>query len=114
MTNGSQKELQRKPMRLFTINVIGTTAAIISAISLLPQLFNVIETNNVDGISLSTLLLIFTTSLLWLIYHIMMGTYHGSVSSSFNLLFATALIYLVIKIRGKEDASGDERMPLNK
>lgn len=96
--------------RVFLINVIGTAAAIISAISLLPQLFDVWKTDNVDGISLGTLGLIMTTSLLWLMYHVMMGTYHGSVSASFNLLFASILIGMVISIRNR-DGEG-ERLPL--
>ena len=96
--------------RVFLINVIGTAAAIISAISLLPQLFDVWKTDNVEGISLGTLGLIMTTSTLWLIYHIMMGTYHGSVSACFNLFFAALLIGMVISIRNRNGEG--ERLPL--
>lgn len=114
MPDQYQKVAQNGAKKLFFINVVGTTAAIISAISLLPQLFDVIQTNNVEGISISTLVLIFTTSSLWLAYHILMGTYHGSVSATFNLVFAGTLIVMVISIRNSEEGKDDERLPLTK
>lgn len=102
-----------KTNKTFLVNIIGTAAAIISAVSLLPQLFDVYKTGIVEGISIGTLLLILSTSLLWFTYHMMMGTYHGSVASSFNILFSSILIGYVITIRNKDD-NDDERLPLSK
>lgn len=98
------KHLDQKT--LFYVNVIGTTAAIISSVSLLPQVFNVVSTKNVEGLSLSTILLIMVTTALWIVYHIKMGTYPALVSASFNFLWATILTYYIITIRNEEGKSG--------
>lgn len=98
------KHLDQKT--LFYVNVIGTTAAIISSVSLLPQVFNVVSTKNVEGLSLSTTLLIMLTTALWIGYHIKMGTYPALVSASFNFLWATILSYYIITIRNEEGKSG--------
>jgi len=87
---------------LFYINVIGTAAAVISSVALLPQVFNVILTRNVEGLSLSTTLLIMVTALLWIFYHIKMGTYPPLVSASFNFIFAAILSYYIISIRNDQ------------
>jgi uncharacterized protein with PQ loop repeat len=97
------KELDKKT--LFYVNVVGTTAAIISSVSLLPQVFNVITTKNVDGLSLSTTLLIMATTALWIGYHMKLGTYPPLVSASFNFVFASILAYYIITIRNQEGKS---------
>lgn len=112
MPDQYEKTVKRNgPNRTLFVNLIGTTAAIISAISLLPQLFDVFKTKNVEGISVSTITLIFITSLLWLTYHILMGTYHGSVSAGFNMVFAAILLGMVFSIRASNGEG--ERLPLN-
>ncbi|MCP4484152.1 MAG: hypothetical protein GY823_06260 [Flavobacteriaceae bacterium] len=87
---------------LFYINTVGTAAAVISSVALLPQVFNVILTKNVEGLSLSTTLLIMVTTALWIFYHIKMGTYPPLVSASFNFIFAGILSYYIISIRNDQ------------
>ena len=89
------------PKVAFRLNLIGTVAAIISSISLLPQVFDVYTTNNVDGLSLSTLILICITTALWILYHLQMGTYPALVSATFNFAFSAMIIYKVLTLRDK-------------
>ena len=97
MTNTIQDQKRKE----FIVNVIGTVAAIVSSVSLMPQLFDVFTTKNVDGVSFGTLLLIFITATLWTIYHYYNNTFQGMISGSFNAIQALVLMALVINYRDK-------------
>jgi MtN3 and saliva related transmembrane protein len=84
--------------RIF-INIVGTVAAVISSITLIPQLAELIETRNVSGLSLGSYSLVIAVSVMWMMYHSMTGTYHGLVSSSMNLIFGSVIFYYIASIR---------------
>ena len=100
--------IQDERRKIFYINVVGTVAAIVSSVSLMPQLFDVVYTKNVQGLSLGTLALIFTTATLWTIYHYYNKTFQGMISGGFNALQSLVLIILVVRYRGE----GDQFVPL--
>ena len=104
--------LQHSAKRQVLINVIGTIAAILSSISLMPQLYAVRSTRNVGGLSLGTPMIIITTSALWLSYHLLTGTYHGAFSGMFNLTAAIIISWTIISIRflGAPGIDGDEEV----
>lgn len=91
--------LQQSSKRQLAIQVIGTIAAVLSSISLMPQLYAVRSTRNVAGLSLGTPIIIVFTSALWLSYHLLTGTYHGAVSGSFNFMAAVIIAWTVFSIR---------------
>jgi uncharacterized protein with PQ loop repeat len=91
--------LQHSPKRQFVINVVGTLAAILSSVSLMPQLYAVRSSRDIGGLSLGTPLIIVVTSTLWLTYHLLTGTYHGAFSGSFNLMASIIISWTIYDIR---------------
>ena len=91
--------LRQSPQRQAVINIVGTCAALLSSISLMPQLYAVRSTRNVSGLSLGTPAIIMLTSTLWLTYHILTGTYHGAFSGAFNLMASMIIAYTIYSIR---------------
>ena len=91
--------LAHSPRRQLMINVVGTIAALLSSISLMPQLYVVRSTRNVAGLSLGTPAIIVLTSALWLSYHVLTGTYHGAISGSFNLMASLLITWTIVTIR---------------
>ena len=85
--------------KAFWIGVVGTIAATISAVSLLPQVRDTMVTKDVNGLSLGTIILILVTSILWLTYHFLAGTYHGTISSAFTITFSIILIVYIVKYK---------------
>lgn len=96
MQNDAKTKADQKK-KTFWIGVVGTIAATISAVSLVPQVRDTITTKDVTGLSLGTIILILITSILWFTYHFLSGTYHGSISSSFTIIFCIILIYFITK-----------------
>ena len=91
--------LQHSPKRQALINIVGTIAAILSSVSLMPQLYAVRSYRDIGGLSLGTPLIIVCTSTLWLTYHLLTGTYHGAFSGSFNLMSSILISWTIISIR---------------
>lgn len=94
---GNGKVVDRS--RLFWINAVGTTAALLSSITLVPQVHRLIKTRNISSLSLYSGFLIMATSLLWITYNLLVGTYHGIFSSTLNLINASIITYMVVTIR---------------
>lgn len=90
------------PKRMFWINAIGTTAALLSSITLVPQVHRLVTTRNISSLSLYSGLLIMVTSMLWITYNLLVGTYHGIFSSTLNLINASIITYMVVTIRYME------------
>lgn len=95
-----QQEVQGKLIdkrKALFVNIIGTVAATISAVSLLPQVRDVVVTKNVTGLSLSSYVLIMVTMCLWIVYHSMVGTYHGAISATCGAIFSATIVYHIVK-----------------
>jgi len=71
---------------------------IISGIALYPQVWAVLTTDSVAGISLSTFILIFLNSLVWLAYAIHRGLLSLGIASIFNLIASGILICAILFI----------------
>lgn len=97
-TQGSTFSQMPNNKKLF-VNIIGYLAAILSSVTLIPQLIEVLSTRNVSGLSLGTYIVVVAVSTLWMGYHLMMGTYHGLISSSVNFIIGIIIAYTIISIR---------------
>lgn len=87
------------PRKVLLLNIIGTTAAILSSISFIPQVYTVLDTRDISALATSTYVMYLCTSVLWLSYHYLLGTFHGAVSASFGIVNASIILYTVITIR---------------
>ena len=84
--------------RIF-VNIMGTIAAVLSSITLIPQLIEIVGKRNISGLALGTYSIVVAVSSIWMGYHLLTGTYHGLVSSSFNFAVGIVILYNIIAIR---------------
>lgn len=97
--------LQSFYMSLFSIDVIGSLAAVLTTVSFVPQAWKTWRTRDVSGISL-VMYSVFTTGVgLWLVYGWMLGALPIIVANA--ITFALALLILGMRIRYGRAAVGD-------
>lgn len=96
-TLGNGKVVSKRKM--FWINVVGTLAALLSSVTLVPQVYKLVNTRDVSSLSLYTSMLVMCTSILWITYNLMVGMYHGIFSSSLNFINACIITYIVVDVR---------------
>lgn len=77
-------------------NAVGIAAVCVSMMINLPQLYKVIKTKKSQDLSYWTYILICLSSVLWITYHYLSGTYHGMVSASFTLVTASIIIFFIV------------------
>jgi uncharacterized protein with PQ loop repeat len=68
---------------------------IVSGIALYPQVWTVLSTKSIDGVSLLTFLLILLNSLVWLMYSIHRGLISLALASIFNTIASGILVISV-------------------
>lgn len=77
--------------------LIGSTAATLTTISFIPQVFKIVQTRDTESISLCMYLIFATGVILWFIYGIILNSYPMIVSNVITLLLV--IVILVFKIR---------------
>lgn len=78
------------------IDKIAIYAGIISGIALYPQVYIIITTKNIDGLSLLSFIIIFINSVVWTLYTIHRHLMALIVSSLLNLLASIILILFIL------------------
>lgn len=78
---------------------IGIAAGTLTSISMLPQLIKVFKEQNVEDISLATLLVLLAGVALWVVYGFMKNELPIIVSNSFAVLVNCVLLFLYFKYR---------------
>lgn len=84
------------------IHIVGTSAAVLSTVALIPQLAQVLRSNDVSGLSIETMYIMLFKSILWFAYHFLTETYHGVVPSLVGIAVSAILIFLIIRKREKK------------
>lgn len=79
--------------------VIGVTASVCTALSLLPQLIKLLREKSAQDISLWMLLVLFAGLTLWIAYGAMRRDWIIVVANSFSLLVNIAIVVLSLKYR---------------
>ena len=77
-------------------NIIGILAGILTTIAFIPQVIDVIQTKNTDGISLSMYIIFVIGIILWLIYGILINSIEIIISNIIMLPLASYILYYVI------------------
>lgn len=78
-------------------NMVGIAAVSVSMMINLPQLYKVVKSGRSRDLSCVTYILLCVSSILWITYHYLSGTYHGMVSSSITLTTALIILFLIFK-----------------
>ena len=82
---------------LMLVNIVGFLAAITSTISLIPQVMQMYKTRSVNDISIGMIINFVLTSILWIVYGVLITSWSVWLTNIFMLIFALVMIYFKIK-----------------
>jgi MtN3 and saliva related transmembrane protein len=83
------------------IEYIGLLGSAISSITFMPQVYQVWKTKSVGDLNLTMLLIVFTSTIIWLIYGIGKGLLPVILCNSIICLLSLLLIYFKISYNKK-------------
>ena len=86
-------------LNMDTTQIIGLTAGLLTASSLLPQLIKTIKEKEVEEISIIMLLILLSGISLWIVYGIKRNDFPIIATNSFSLLLNIIMIVLRIKYK---------------
>ena len=78
--------------------IVGFIAAFFSSVSFLPQTYRIIKTNNIDSLSLFTLVLCFSAASFWIIYGILRHDIAILITNVIALIIYISIFILYYKI----------------
>ena len=81
------------------IELIGLLAAILTTTAFIPQVYKVIKTKSVKGLSLTTYLIFATGVLFWLIYGLLKSSISMIIGNGITFLLAFSILYYILKNR---------------
>tara|TARA_B110000003_G_scaffold86722_1_gene88777 strand:+ start:456 stop:722 length:267 start_codon:yes stop_codon:yes gene_type:complete len=84
------------------IELIGLLAAILTTIAFIPQVYKVIKTKSVVGLSLTTYLIFTIGVLLWLIYGFLKSSISMIIGNGITFFLAFLILYNILKKRNSK------------
>ena len=84
------------------IELIGFLAAILTTTAFIPQVYKVIKTKSVKGLSLTTYLIFTTGVLFWLIYGLLKSSISMIIGNGITFLLAFSILYYILKNRNSK------------
>ena len=84
------------------IELIGLLAAILTTTAFIPQVYKVIKTKSVKGLSLSTYLIFTTGVLFWLIYGLLKSSISMIIGNGITFFLAFLILYNILKKRNSK------------
>ena len=84
------------------IELIGLLAAILTTSAFIPQVYKVIKTKSVKGLSLTTYLIFTTGVLFWLIYGLLKSSISMIIGNGITFLLAFSILYYILKNRNSK------------
>ena len=84
------------------IELIGLLAAILTTTAFIPQVYKVIKTKSVKGLSLTTYLIFTTGVLFWLIYGLLKSSISMIIGNGITFLLAFSRLYYILKNRNSK------------
>lgn len=86
--------------------IVGTIAAVLTTVSLIPQLMRVWERKSARDVSLGMFLLFSIGVLLWFVYGVLIHSFPVEAANGVTLLFSLAI--LILKLRYDREERGEE------
>lgn len=79
------------------VDLIGFTAGFLMAITMVPQIVRSLKTKSVEDLSLLMLIIYATSSVLWTIYGLRIGSLPVAVTDGFAFCVSSTQLYLKIR-----------------
>jgi MtN3 and saliva related transmembrane protein len=83
------------------IDIAGHTGSFLSSITFVPQVYKVWQTKSVEDLSLSMLMIVALSTLIWLVYGIALTLWPVIICNSIIFLLSLLLIYFKFSYRKK-------------
>ena len=84
------------------IELIGLLAAILTTTAFIPQVYKVIKTKSVEGLSLTTYLIFTSGVLFWLIYGLLKSSISMIIGNGITFFLAFSILYYILKKRNSK------------
>lgn len=91
-------------LAVFSQNIIGLTAGVLTASSLLPQLIKILKEKKADDISIPMLLILMAGLSLWIYYGTLREDWPIIITNLFSLSFNIGIIILKFKYKNASSA----------
>ncbi len=75
------------------IEIVGHTGAFLSSVTFIPQVYKVWQTKSVNDLSLTMMFIVFTSTLIWLVYGIALDLWPVILANSIICFLSLLLIY---------------------
>ena len=80
---------------------IGHTASVLSSLTFVPQVYHIWKTKSVRDLNLYMILIVFVSTIIWVVYGAMKGLLPVMICNSFICLLSAIMIYFKIKFAKK-------------
>ena len=77
--------------------IVGLSAAFLTTSAFIPQVYKIYKEKNVDGISLTMYIILFTGVILWFIYGILIGSLSIIIANGVSALLQLSIIIFKLK-----------------
>jgi MtN3 and saliva related transmembrane protein len=79
------------------VEIIGSTAAVLTTLSFVPQAWHTFKTRDVSGISLSMYSAFTLGVTLWLVYGLLLGAWPIIIANAITLVLALTILVMKLK-----------------
>ncbi len=83
------------------IQIAGHTGALLSSITFVPQVYKVWTSRSVRDLSLTMMLIVFTSTIIWLIYGVALNLWPVILANGFICVLSVLLIYFKLTFKEK-------------
>lgn len=84
------------------LDIVGHTGSVLSSITFIPQVYQTWKTRSVKDLNLSMMLIVFTSTLIWIVYGVGKGLWPVIICNS--IISFLALLLIVFKFRFSQKA----------
>ncbi len=86
------------------IQIAGHTGALLSSLTFVPQLYKAWITKSVGDLSFAMLIIVFSSTIVWVIYGVSLGLWPVILANCFIALVSLVLIYFKVTFKKKYTA----------
>lgn len=81
------------------IQIVGHTGALLSSITFIPQVYKVWVSKSVRDLSLAMMLIVFSSTIIWLIYGVALNLWPVILANGFICVLSILLIYFKLTFK---------------
>lgn len=81
------------------IQIAGHTGALLSSITFVPQVYKVWTSKSVRDLSLTMMLIVFTSTIIWLVYGVALNLWPVILANGFICVLSMLLIYFKLTFK---------------